>query len=250
MIEGLLQALSTHGIFWIFIAAIVAGVVRGFAGFGAGMIFIPVMGIFTDPITTVVALQIMDGIGALPLVKKGLKDGEPRHVALLTAAAVCLIPVGIYFLATTPSDPFRWIVAGLIAILLVLMMSGWRYKKRLGTLGTVGVGSIAGFMSGFFGMAGPPVIMMYMSGPFKASVVRANIILFFFVITIVSFVLLYARDLMTAERIWLGLLLVIPYGLATIVGQKIFDPSREALFRSVAYVVIIASVVLSLPLWS
>ena len=250
MSEGLFQALSTDGIVWIFIAAIVAGVVRGFAGFGAGMIFIPVMGIFTDPITTVVALQIMDGVGALPLLKKGFRDGEPRHVALLTVAAVCLIPVGIYFLATTQSDIFRWIVSGLIAVLLALMISGWRYTKRLGTVGTVGVGGLAGFMSGFFGLAGPPVIMMYMSGPFKASVVRANIILFFFAITVVGFILLYARDLMTPERIWLGLVLVIPYGLATMVGQKIFHPSREALFRTVAYVVIIASVVLSLPLWS
>jgi len=58
------------------------------------------------------------------------------------------------------------------------------------------------------------------------------------------------RDLLTAERLWLGLILVIPYALATLVGQKIFDPTRETLFRTVAYGVIMASVLLSLPLWS
>jgi len=109
--EGLATALSTNGIYWIITASIIAGIVRGFAGFGAGMIFIPVVGVFTDPITTVVALQTMDGIGALPLLRRGIKEGEPRQVAFLTLCAVLFMPLGIYFLATTESDVFRWIVA-------------------------------------------------------------------------------------------------------------------------------------------
>jgi len=249
LISGLEGALATQGFIWILTAAIIAGVVRGFAGFGAGMIFIPVMGIFTDPITTVVALQTMDGIGALPLLRRGIRDGEPRHVAFLTFCAILFMPIGIYFLATTDSVLFRWIVAGLILVLLVLMISGWRYTKRLGRFGTLGVGGISGFMSGFFGMGGPPVILMYMSGPFKPEVIRANIIIYFFLLTVVAFGMLTYRGLLTAERIWLGLLLVIPYALATIVGQKIFDPAREKLFRGTAYAVILASVFLSLPLW-
>ena len=250
MIEGLATALSTNGIYWIITASIIAGIVRGFAGFGAGMIFIPVVGVFTDPITTVVALQTMDGIGALPLLRRGIKEGEPRQVAFLTLCAVLFMPLGIYFLATTESDVFRWIVAGLIVVLLGLMMSGWRYTKRLGATGTFGVGGVSGFMSGFFGLGGPPVIMMYMSGPYRAQMIRANIIIYFFLLTAVAFLLLAMRDLLTAERLWLGLILVIPYALATLVGQKIFDPTRETLFRTVAYGVIMASVLLSLPLWS
>lgn len=250
MIDGLTTALFTDGFYWIFFASLVAGVVRGFAGFGAGMIFIPIAGIFTDPITTVVALQIMDGIGALPLLKRGFKDGEPRHVALLTLAAILALPFGIYLLATTESEAFRWIVAGIILVLLGLMASGWRYRERLGQLGTFLVGLVAGFMSGFFALAGPPVIMMYMSGPFKPQVIRANIILFFFIVTLVGFGMLAFRELLTAERIWLGLILVLPYGVATIIGAKIFRPEREQLFRGVAYTVILGSVFLSLPLWS
>jgi len=247
--DGLATALATPGLYWIFATAILSGIVRGFAGFGAGMIFIPVMGIFTDPITTVVALQTMDGIGALPLLRRGLRDGEPRHVAFLTLCAILTMPLGIYFLATTESDIFRWIVAGLILVLLCLMISGWRYTRRLGAVGTLGVGGASGFMSGFFGLGGPPVIMMYMSGPFKPEVIRANIIIFFFLLTAVGFAMLAYRGLLTPERIWLGLLLVIPYALATLIGQKIFDPARETLFRSTAYAVILASVILSLPLW-
>lgn len=250
MIDGLNAALATNGVHWIILTCVIAGVVRGFAGFGAGMIFIPVMGVFTDPVTTVVALQIMDGIGALPLLRRGIRDGEPRHVAFLTISAILFLPLGIYFLATTESELFRWIVCALILVLLGLMISGWRYRMRLGAKGTFGVGAISGFMSGFFGMGGPPVILMYMSGPFKPEVIRANIIIYFFLITLVAFAMLMFRGLLTPERIWLGIILVIPYALATMVGQKIFRPAQERLFRSVAYLVILGSVLLSLPVWS
>ena len=250
MIDGLAAALSAPHVIPIILTSILAGVVRGFAGFGAAMIFIPVVGIYADPVTTVVALQIMDGVGALPLLRRGFREGEPRSVAFMTAAAVLSLPLGIYFLATTQSEVFRWIVAFLVLGLLALMISGWRYRRRLGRVATAGVGLVSGIMSGFFGMGGPPVILMYMSGPYRPQVVRANIIIFFFLITIVAYVLLTFRGLLTAERIWLGLILILPYGLATLVGQRIFDPEKEAVFRAVAYVVILGSVLMSLPIWS
>ncbi len=250
MTQGLEATLALPSLPWIFAACILAGLVRGFAGFGAAMIFIPVAGIFTDPITTVVTLQIMDGIGALPLLPRGIRDGEPRQVAVLTLAAVTTVPLGIYLLSTAETVVFRWIVAGLILLLLTAMISGWRYRERLGRSGTISVGAVSGVMSGFFGMGGPPVIMMYMSGPYRPPVIRANIIIFFFLITIVAFSMLAYRGLLTSERIWLGLILVIPYGLASLIGQRIFHPEREDVFRMVAYLVIFGSVIMSLPIWS
>ena len=250
MTEGLSAALALPGIEFVFFAAILGGVVRGFSGFGAGMIFITISGIFLDPIATVVALQIMDGIGGLTLLPRGIREGEPKQVALLVLATALSIPLGLYVLVNVESEPFRWAVALLILALLIAMISGWRYRARLRPVGTVGVGIVAGFLSGFSGLAGPPVIMMYMSGPYRPEVIRANIILFFAAITVVAVVLLWSQGLLTPVRIWTGLILVIPYALATLLGQKIFDPSREREFRLVAYIVIFGSVVLSLPLWS
>ncbi len=85
---------------------------------------------------------------------------------------------------------------------------------------------------------------------YRPNVIRANIIIFFFLITIVAFALLAARGFLTAERIWLGLILILPYALATVLGERIFKPDHEATFRLVAFVVILGAVLLSLPLWS
>lgn len=250
MISGLEEALSTDGLFWIVTAIMLGGLVRGFAGFGAGMIIIPAMNVFADPVTVLVVLQVADGIGSLPLIPRGYRDGEPRQVALLVLSATLTLPIGLWFLTSTDSVVFRWIISALILALLLLMLSGWRYRHRLARSGTLGVGAVSGFMSGFSGLGGPPIILMYMSGPYKTSVIRGNIILFFAVVTVIGVGFLIWRDLFTAERFWLGLLLTPPYLLGIMLGARIFDPDREKLFRTVAYVVILASVLMSLPLWS
>ncbi len=249
MTEGLDAVLALPELPWIIAAAILAGVVRGFAGFGAGMIFITIVGALVDPITTVITLQIMDGIGALPLLPRAFREGEPRQVGVLTLAALFTLPVGIVFLESAGSDLFRWLISALILTLLTAMLLGLRYTKRLQAKGTVGVGLVAGFLSGFAGLSGPPVIMMYMSGPYRAETIRANIILFFAFVTVFMVLLVFWRGLLTPERVWLGLVLVIPYAIASLIGQRIFHPEREALFRAVAYIVIFSSVLLNLPLW-
>lgn len=250
MTDALWSALFTEGFSWMLVAVVVGGLVRGFAGFGAGMIIIPAMGVFVDPVTILVALQVMDGTGTLHMVPRAFRDGEPRRVAPLLISAVCAVPIGLYALTSVDPTFFRWAIAGLIFVLLAVMVSGWRYRERLSTGATFGVGAISGFLSGFSGLGGPPVILMYLSGPYKNSVIRANIILFFFILTFVGVALLIWRDLFTWERVWLGIALTLPYLVATIIGARIFDPSREKEFRAVAYGVILASVLMSLPLWS
>ena len=50
--------------------------------------------------------------------------------------------------------------------------------------------------------------------------------------------------------LWLGLLAGVPNVIANIIGARLFDPKRERLFRTVAYIVIAASAILGLPLWN
>ena len=48
----------------------------------------------------------------------------------------------------------------------------------------------------------------------------------------------------------LGLLLLVPYGLGTRIGQAMFRPSAEGLYRWTAYAIIGAAILLGLPIWS
>lgn len=53
---------------WVAAAAALAGLVRGFSGFGAAMIFVPVAGAIYEPKIAVVLLFIFDGLATAPML--------------------------------------------------------------------------------------------------------------------------------------------------------------------------------------
>jgi uncharacterized protein len=60
---------------------------------------------------------------------------------------------------------------------------------------------------------------------------------------------LWLQGLLRPEALWLGLVLVVPYALGNRIGQALFDPGREGLYRRVAYAIIAASALVGLPIW-
>lgn len=53
MPDLILQVWATPGLIWLLLAISVAGIVRGFTGFGTALVFVPVAGIFLLPQTVV-----------------------------------------------------------------------------------------------------------------------------------------------------------------------------------------------------
>jgi uncharacterized membrane protein YfcA len=59
-----------------------------------------------------------------------------------------------------------------------MLRSGFRLKSQPGTAGTLGVGLVAGVLTGTTSAGGPPVVLYYYSGPLAVGVGRASIIVF------------------------------------------------------------------------
>ena len=163
--------------------------------------------------------------------------------------ATLSVPIGIYCLANMSTEFFGWIVSGCVLTLLICLMSGWRYKGVLTPRLTVATGAVGGFMSGFAGIPGPPVIMLYMASKLPVSVIRANFLLYLVGIDLLLFAMLWGAGLLVWPVVALGLMMGIPNVLANIIGARLFDPQSERVFRTVAYIVIALSAIAGLPLW-
>ena len=133
--------------------------------------------------------------------------------------------------------------------LLVLVISGWRYTGALSARLTVGAGGIGGFMTGFAGIPGPPVIMLYMASTLPVATIRANLMLYLFAVDLVLFPVLWLSGLMVWPVFALGLMLGVPNLIANVIGAHLFNPKAARLFRFVAYLVIFSSAILGLPIW-
>ena len=243
------QVLSYEGLPVLVLAAFVAGIVRGFAGFGTAMVFVPIAALVVEPIYAILIMMIFDLFGPIALLPRAWRDGEPRDVGLLGIGAIIGLPFGVYLLTQLDPVVFRWLVSLLALSLLVLLVSGWRYSNPLGNMMTGIVGVISGFLSGVAALPGPPVIMSYMSSPRPPQVIRGNMIMYLFLVDILTLIVFAIKGLLVLIPLAVGAVLAVPYGTAGLIGQKIFNPDKEHIYRWVAYVMIAFSALAGLPVW-
>ncbi len=249
MPDILAAAFATEGLVWLVATVLVAGIVRGFAGFGSAMIIMPVASSVLTPVEAVIFMLTAELIGPLPNAPAAWREGTPKDVGRLIWGAALTLPLGVLALNTMDETQFGWVVSFAVIGLLTLTVSGWRLKGELTKRLTILTGSVGGFMTGFVGLSGPPVIMLYMASKLPISVIRANFLLYLLALDVMLLPLLWALGLMNWSIVFLGLLVGIPNAIANMLGARLFDPSAERIFRTVAYLVIAASAIIGLPLW-
>ena len=159
------------------------------------------------------------------------------------------LPLGIAILTIVPGDVFRYAVSVAALVLLALLVSGFRYGGPMTQPLVLGTGALGGFMGGATGLAGPPVIMLYMASPLPPQTIRANTYLYLYFADMLLIATLLVGGLMLASAVTTGLLLVPIYLMAIAAGAAIFNPKAERIYRAVAYLVILGSAVSSLPLF-
>ncbi|MCT8160056.1 sulfite exporter TauE/SafE family protein [Pseudoruegeria sp. SHC-113] len=244
-----LDVIAAEGFALLCGAAILGGLVRGFAGFGTGLICVPLFALVLGPFETLTALIVMDLFGPLPNVQRALRDGHPPQILRLGLGLLVGLPAGVAVLALLSPEVFRYAVSLLALLMLGLLISGVRYTRALSTLALTATGGLGGFLAGTSGLPGPPVILMYMAGPYPAAAVRANTLLFLLMADVLMIGVLWLSGVLVPAAVLTGLALVLPYLLANVAGAAIFRPEAERLYRRVAYLLIAGAAIAGLPLW-
>ncbi|MBE9477036.1 MAG: sulfite exporter TauE/SafE family protein [Proteobacteria bacterium] len=243
------QALSFDGLLVLTLAVFAAGIVRGFTGFGTAMVFVPIAALVVEPIYAILMMMTFDIFGPIALLPRAWRDGEPRDVGLLGVGAIIGLPFGVYLLTRLDPVVFRWLISLLALGLLALLASGWRYRNPLSGIMTSIVGVVSGFLCGVAALPGPPVIMSYMSSPRRPQVIRGNMIMYLFLVDILSFIVFGTKGLLVLFPLTIGAVLTVPYTIAGMIGQRIFNPDKEHIYRRAAYAMIAFSALAGLPVW-
>lgn len=249
MPEILGSVLATPGLVWILGITLIAGVVYGFAGFGAALIFMPVVTVFIPVEVAVAAFQVSALVSLVTVVPRAWGQGDRVGVSLMIGVACLTVPAGLYLMRTTDVLAIRWAVLGVTAVTLLCLIAGWRYQARPTPLLRAGVAAATGFVGGLTGLMGPIMVLFQLSGQDSAARSRANTILFLTLSSILMLPLMALQGMLTPAAIWLGVLLLVPYGVGARIGQALFDPAREVLYRRVAYGVVGAAIVVGLPIY-
>ncbi len=245
---GLIPAdISTNVAIAICAIAFVSGTARGFSGFGSALIFMPLASSLAAPRLVAALLLIIDFVAAAPLVPNAWQHADRKATAIMASGALVGVPIGTYFLNRLEPVTTRWIISGFVLALLLLLLSGWRYRGKDHPALAVGIGGLSGFCSGLAQTGGPPIVGYWLGRPVTSVIARANILLFFGASDFFSLVSYGLTGLITLDAVRFSLLVGPVYGIGVWCGAQLFGRASEKLFRGICYALIAVAVIVGLP---
>jgi uncharacterized protein len=227
--------------------AFISGTARGFSGFGSALIFMPLASSMADPRLVASLLLVIDFIAAAPLLPNAWKLADRRATAVMVIGALVGVPLGTWCLSQFDPVTTRWIISCFVGALLLLLVSGWRYRGKDHAALSIGIGGLAGFCSGLAQTGGPPIVGYWLGRPIASVVARANILLFFGASDGFSLVSYIVAGLITSDSIRLGVLVGPIYAIGVWLGSQLFGRASETLFRAICYALIAAAAIIGLP---
>lgn len=246
MPEALSAALALPTLPGLLAVTLLAGIVYGFAGFGAALVFLPIATTLIDPVVAIAAFSVAAFSSLFTLVPRAWSECDRRVTLLMIGASTLTLPLGIYVLRMLDAQIVQIAISLVTAGTLVLLISGFRLPVRPGAASSTAIAGAAGVVGGATGLLGPIVILFNLASGDDARRVRANTMVFLTIGSLFVIPQMALQGLITGAALWLGALMLPTYAVGGLLGRAMFNPSREALYRNVAYTIIALAVLAGL----
>jgi len=219
---------------------LVAGLARGFAGFGLSAIVVGGLSLFIAPAEAVVLAILSEVLASLGQARGIWADIRWRMLALLLGGAALGIPVGVYLLTVLDAEATRIAIAVFMALSSLALLAGARFALKMTDARTGVLGLVSGVVNGLTAMGGMPVALAFSASRMPAATLRATMIAYFFVLDT------YAASLMATQGLIGGHSLVrlatlLPFlGLGIFLGTRGFHIASAETFRRLTLALMIA----------
>jgi uncharacterized membrane protein YfcA len=228
---------------WIAIGiTLVAGLMRGFAGFGSAMLMAPIFAILfgsAEMVVTIVAIELVVSLQLFPQVRH---HADWKTLAPMSVAACAAMPLGVWALASVDKGTIVTAVSAVIVAFVVLMWTGWKYRGRRSAAASVAVGAASGAMMATTSVGGPPVLLYLLSGNDPPAVNRANIVTYYFLTQFLLIAIVLASGVAGWDALARAVVLFPVMVLGAWAGGRLFHGlASERLYRNVALGILFAT---------
>ena len=172
--DALFDALLTGDFLLALIVTLAAGLMRGFAGVGSGMLMAPIFAILFGPVETVATIILMEVVATAQLLPGVKAHVNWRVVGPMGAAAALFMPLGGWLLVSLDPALIARGIAAVVVIFALILLTGWRYDGPKRLPATLGVGGLSGVLMASTSLGNPPVMVYLLSSRDPAVVNRAN----------------------------------------------------------------------------
>jgi uncharacterized membrane protein YfcA len=162
------------------VATAFAGALRGFSGFGSGLLLAPIYSLFLPPTSVVTVVLLLNLVTVLQMLPQALRLVQWRLVMALFVPSLFGIPLGLLLLHTIDAVLMRKLIAGIVTVMSLVLLSGWLYKGRRGALQNCIAGLSSGCLTAIAGIGGPPILLYLLSGTSPSPTVLRSVFLVYF----------------------------------------------------------------------
>lgn len=228
MIEG---TLISPQVGVVIAVAAAGGLMRGFAGFGSGMLMAPILSVLYSPVTAVTIIVLLESVATVQLIPQIRLKANWRLVALMASFAIVFMPLGGWLLMSLTPAFMTQAISFIGLACVALIASGWTYHGPRRAVTTASVGILSGIMMGATSLGMPPVMAYLFSGGDSAAESRRNITAYFALTLFAMLALLVIGGLLQKNTLVLAILLAPLYIATTWVGSILFHKSNERYYR-------------------
>ena len=226
-----LSALSPTQFVVVAIACFLAGVVRGFSGFGLSALLMAALAAMIAPVELIPVCYILEGAASVLMFRGGVRDADMSIVWGLAICSAIGTPIGLLATVSLPVEISK-IVALLIVLGLTLAQLFHVNARFLASRsGLYITGLAAGVVTGLASVGGLVIALYVLASKFEPKTMRATLAMFLCLTMFTSAVYLILYDVMNQLAVVRGAIMIPFLLIGVLAGSWLFRPSLEHMYK-------------------
>lgn len=211
-----------------------AGVVRGFTGFGFSAICVALLSFFVDPALIVPVILMMEVAASAWLMPSTWRDADYKWLMWMMIGLVLGTPIGVWMLSYLPAETTKLV---LYALLLALGLAGFAQDRGIipkFVAPVFVVGILFGVGNGLAGIAGLVAAVFMISSAMKDETMRASMIVLFFFADLYALLIGSGFGLIERSQFLLLGVFLVPLFISISVGSWGFRKWGAGNYKNIA----------------
>ena len=243
--ESLLENFDDIWTLSLLLAACVAvpsGIIQGYAGFGGALFAVPLFALLFGPVAAFSIIVILMLTGQLQLISKAVRIADWKEVLPVAGPSVIAPSLGVLFLVSADPGFIRRGMGVFILLITIFMMFGYRYAGKRRSLVGMATGTVAGSITGSFGVPAFPLSAIYFhNSASQPEIIRANVMMALTCTLIASIVGLSFQGVYDASILLRAAILYPIFTAGVFIGQYLFRVAPVEWFKKVTYGILICT---------
>ena len=235
-----LASLNSTNLLIALVVVFVAGLVRGFSGFGLSALTMAGLTVIIPPIALIPTCYLIEATASFVMLRGGMRNADFRIVLGLVIFSAIGLPLGLS--ATKIVDVSTSQITALVLIIILALLQLLKKPPALLSTrpGLYAAGLTAGIATGLASLGGMVVALYVLAQKTPVAQMRGSLVMFLFLGMFTSGTSLILMDVMTKTAFMRGLIFAPVVIVGVLLGSLMFDPTRELLYKRVCLILLIS----------